>query len=356
MPILLNSFAMDTRSGLREVALYQGDISELPSSLLVLSTHAGKGRPSGGALRAVEERYGRLAWRDRKRVVSLTRRHLLDVQARYPGDPSFEVPAHVYLLPADGTPWSDILLLRLPAPEYYRTLEHAQAAYRTAVDAVFCAAATLEQLGRKHERITLSVLGGAQAFSKRAAIDALLEGGVRWLERSIHTSSVAYTLLDAENAPSWCEAMNQALGRTTDEGQYGAANQLLRRELKERIEHVQARDPESDLARTLGAMNHALSSPGRMCVQHYAMFGRKVAEVVSRDICASLGLATSANAFANIEKLSADPRVSKWINSYMHSLRVLGNESVHVMGHGERVPTSLDGGDLLVVFTNALRV
>jgi hypothetical protein len=55
-------------------------------------------------------------------------------------------------------------------------------------------------------------------------------------------------------------------------------------------------------------------------------------------------------------QISESKYVSKWINNYLHCLRFLGNESVHLINKQDRIPESLSSGDLLVIFSNILRV
>ena len=73
-------------------------------------------------------------------------------------------------------------------------------------------------------------------------------------------------------------------------------------------------------------------------------------------LCRDLGLAPGTNAFGNIERLQAHGGIAKWINSYLHCLRVLGNESVHLSEHDQRIPVTLAAGDLIVILGNMARV
>lgn len=86
------------------------------------------------------------------------------------------------------------------------------------------------------------------------------------------------------------------------------------------------------------------------------MYGRKLAECISSQVCIDLDIKPVKNAFTNIEKISESKYVSKWINNYLHCLRVLGNESVHLINKQDRIPESLSSGDLVVIFSNILRV
>ena len=76
-------------------------------------------------------------------------------------------------------------------------------------------------------------------------------------------------------------------------------------------------------------------------------------------LCRDLEIAPGKNAFGNIEQLEGSGIISKWINSYLHSLRILGNESVHLAERHQRIqriPKALAAGDLVVILSNMVRV
>lgn len=48
--------------------------------------------------------------------------------------------------------------------------------------------------------------------------------------------------------------------------------------------------------------------------------------------------------------------MSDWVRSYLHTLRVLGNEAVHLRDKRDRLPRDLEPEDVLVLLANILRV
>jgi hypothetical protein len=100
----------------------------------------------------------------------------------------------------------------------------------------------------------------------------------------------------------------------------------------------------------------ALKHERGLSIQQFGVLGRLLAEGVTSRLCTDLGLSPSANTFGNLEALSKTPFVSKWIHSYLHSLRILGNESVHLTNAPEGLPGRLASGDLVVILGNMLRV
>ena len=73
-------------------------------------------------------------------------------------------------------------------------------------------------------------------------------------------------------------------------------------------------------------------------------------------LCRDLEIAPGKNAFGNIEQLEGSGIISKWIDSDVHSLRILGNEFVHLAERHQRIPKALTAGDLVVVLSNMVRV
>lgn len=88
----------------------------------------------------------------------------------------------------------------------------------------------------------------------------------------------------------------------------------------------------------------------------FGTHGGKLAIIISKEICEDINEKISDNVFANFEKLQGFNKVAKWINSYLHNLRILGNESVLVMERECRIPEKLTQSDLFVFMTNMIRV
>jgi hypothetical protein len=347
-----NSLTIETPHGYREFRLLCGDVAAQPAHLVVLSVHAGAGRPGGNVLSALEERWGTLDLDAAALVLSLTRHSPFRLTPA-PGAP--ESPAGVYLFtPPAGFPFADLLMLRLPGARQFGDDFTAAEAYRRAVRGAFAAVAALEFHGKNYPTIALPVFGGRRKFPKLEAMTNLLATAVDWLNVSRHTERILFTVFEEEEVGDWSQAMDQALGRTFDDGDYRDAAAELRARLTEQVGVVLAAESESGLGRILRDLRDALGK--EVSIQQFGMLGRLLAEAVSARLCSDLGIKPSNNAFANIEKLGESPRVSRWIHSYLHCLRVLGNEAVHLMDREDRLPEALAAGDLVVIFGNMVRV
>lgn len=353
-PQSANSVTIETPHGYREFRLLCGDIAAQPSDLLVFSVHAGAGRPGGNVLWALEDRYDTLDLDAAALLLSLTGNSPFRLTSA-PG--SLESPAGVYMVaPPTGSPFQDLLMLRLPGARQFGDDVTAAEAYRRAVRGAFAAVSALEFHGKSYPSIALPVLGGQRKFPKLEAMTHLLTAAVDWLNVSRHTERILFTVFEEEEVRDWSQAMDQALGRTFDDGDYDDAAAELRIRLAEKVGVILAAESESGLRRILRDLRDALGKEKELSIQQFGMLGRLLAEAVSARLCSDLGIKPSNNAFANIEKLGESPRISRWINSYLHCLRVLGNEAVHLMDREDRLPEALAPGDLVVIFGNMVRV
>jgi hypothetical protein len=354
---MVNSLAVETFYGFKDFYLMCGDICDQPADLLVFSTHTGKSLPTGGVLTALRNKYGWLDLDSKKAILDLSDGSYFDLGAAHPKDPNYRVPSGTWLLePTAGMPYKEILLVFLPAPHYFPSLDEALKSYRRAVECVFSSIAALEFQGKQYNSLSFSLLGGARSYPRLESMSSLISNAVRWLNYSKHTYKVFFTVYEESEVSGWSEAMNRSLGRTFSDGSYETSIKELRGSLKERIGVAESEFVDAGLKTILHEIAEGLGGKSELSIQQFGMLGRKLAESVSSLLCADLGIKPSTNTFSNIERIAECKQVSKWIHSYLHNLRVLGNEAVHIIDREERVPEALSSGDLLVILSNVLRV
>jgi hypothetical protein len=93
-----------------------------------------------------------------------------------------------------------------------------------------------------------------------------------------------------------------------------------------------------------------VADPDRLCVQTIATFGRKLAELMTEQLCRDLDLPLARDLLTNIETVRNTHMLAGWISSYLHSLRVFGNEGVHSLAAKRSVvPARLSPEDLLSI-------
>jgi len=103
----------------------------------------------------------------------------------------------------------------------------------------------------------------------------------------------------------------------------------------------------------LGDVTTAMVRPeGELSIQQFGVLGRLTAEAMAARLCRDLGLTAGTTAFGNIEHLQWNGNFSKWIKSYLHCPRILGNESVHLAERDRRIPKTLAAGDLIMILSN----
>ena len=202
----INSLSLETYYGFKDFTLLHGDISEQPADLMVFSTHAGKGKPSGGVISALKRKYGDgiFDFEGMLKVVSLTEGSYFNIGAVFPKDENYFVPANIYLMqPAENMPYKDILMLRLPGPRYFKNNITPLDAYEKSVKTIFSSIAALEFGDRKYKTISMSLLGGARAFPRAKIMRTLLENAIRWLNYSKHTREIYFIIYEKSEIESW---------------------------------------------------------------------------------------------------------------------------------------------------------
>ena len=151
---IINSLSIETYYGFRDFTLIYGDIAEQPAELIVFSTHAGKGRPSGSVISALERKFGTgtLDFAGMIQVIPLTEGSYFNIGAVFPRDQNFSVPANTYLIePSGNMPYKNILMLRLPGPKYFKNEIKPLTAYEKSTISIFSSIAALEFDGKQYK-------------------------------------------------------------------------------------------------------------------------------------------------------------------------------------------------------------
>ena len=128
------------------------------------------------------------------------------------------------------------------------------------------------------------------------------------------------------------------------------SNEILEGIVREVI-HQLTRPGNSPLDGAVGPLRQALSRTENICIENVCVFGRKLCELLCSYLIRAHDLRESAILLKNIETLRESGVVAPWICSYMHSLRIFGNETVHTHSDVRYVPRSLDGNDLITALS-----
>jgi hypothetical protein len=177
-----------------------------------------------------------------------------------------------------------------------------------------------------------------------AAVESLIRHAVRWLKQSAHTNTVQFVVYYADDLEDWDAAMNRSLGRSY----VAAGSDRVLESLCQELNHLAFGHHASPLTDAVRPLAEALARRETLCIETVCVFGRKLVEVMLAKLLPSLGLREGPVLLNNIEELRKSSRVAPWICSYMHSLRVFGNETVHTRaGESGYLPARLDRGDLV---------
>jgi hypothetical protein len=91
-------------------------------------------------------------------------------------------------------------------------------------------------------------------------------------------------------------------------------------------------------------------------LQLVSIFSRTLIEAIVQEICINKSIVWRGNLLNDIEALKSAAIIAPWMISHFHSLRILGNASVHVKNSVNYIPENLQEEDLITVLVSLLRV
>jgi hypothetical protein len=210
---------------------------------------------------------------------------------------------------------------------------------------LFVVIAILEMKEIHIRSLALPVLGsGILGIDPEKVIDCLLESSVRFLTRSEHLERIVFVEMDGERAAQLDAAMNKSLGRVKLVLPRGELIANIRSEILKTVDRAE-RDALLPDSKLLSEVRRIVASENSRSFE-LGILGRKVTEVVVDDIVKESG---SIDLYGKIEK-TAQLGIAPWIRSYLHVLRVFGNESAHERTSGARTPVAIDESDLALCF------
>lgn len=322
----VNAVSVETPTGLRTFELYEGDIFSQPADLLVISADPQQERPS-------------------QLMQILSDRFRFPVQT---GCNFMDLGGGISACTQDGAgvaPFRQLLTMCIAPP---RLQKDPAAFYDRAIRSTFAAISALEFLGNEFKTVSLPVLVRQGIEEYAPAVRSLLRHALAWLRQSRHTQAVRYYILNPRELAEWDLAMNTFLGRTYVDTHSEAALTSLCRDI---VQQIDAGSLSRHFGELEAPLRKAVADPDRLCVQTIATFGRKLAELMTEQLCRDLDLPIARDLLTNIETVRNSNMLAGWISSYLHSLRVFGNEGVHSLAAKQRsvVPARLSPEDLLSI-------
>lgn len=337
----LNRIEIETRGGNRTFELLCGDIVDMDHEvdLLVVSATA----------------FGREAayYNDQTSVISALHLRLsIDVglMAMRP-DLDFRSALNCWVKHTPRklkSPFRHILCIEVAYDEpAERTIKHM-------FSNVFAAIAALEAKDYKLRTIAMPLLAtGRGRLDPDLVMRAMLAHSLTALEHSRILRTMQFVLRDEDQALLFSDAMNRVLGRAQVLMPQGAAIQMVRRKIADRIGTTALLVGSADNP-VFDELRKAILSPeSRPFVLGVA--ARKAIEFIIHDLMAGKKY---KNVNAALEQLSAqkDGGPAQWIMYYMEVIRTLGNNAAHASVEHNRLPAHPTQADLELLLLCLLRV
>ncbi len=342
-PRLVNLVEVDTRWGPRAFELHHGDATSFPDpvDLLAVSVVAGD-------LRALAQAPGLYAQVSHTLIGSLHERAGLDV-GELSVEPAFDLKTALGWWVSKPT-----------GHERFRRVACVEdigfaVSVEEATENLFALVALLEAKGIEIRRMLVPVLGaGGADLDPEPVVRGLLEAARRHLPRLAHLERVCFIELNPAKVERLDEAMDRVLGRDRIAAPKGELVAVVRRELGARLDRAEALANAAQ-SRLIHEVRRVVDNEASRSFE-LGIMGRRLVELVVTDLEPTAPSKRRAfELWRRIDRL-ADDGVADWIRSYMHVLRVLGNESAHERDRGERRPPAVRDADLAVCLLCMQRV
>lgn len=334
-PRRINSLSVETPSGFRSFNLVEGDIVDSRDELLVASSHElGRARPIGMVISALHERG-------------------VDF-SNY--EPLMETPAGIgasrIILPRGVFPWQ-VLVVRLPGadPVHIETFGSGRD-FEQGLWTLFGSLSALELRDETYRSMSIPLLGGNRGYPVEFVVARILHHAVRWLKASRSMETVNVWIYEGDDAhlDVWSAAMDSAVGRRSVGLDSGGVLRGLADAVLERLADATPVAPPS-LETTLEDMAKELRS-NELRPAYVADVGRKLCEGLTNDLSTRRKLEPERDFYSTIAALHRRGVLSAAEASPFHTVRTLGNASIHHDGGF----TDADTAPLLTALARGLEI
>lgn len=323
----VNVIGVETATGLKTLELVLGDVTTIECDLLAVSAFAGGYSASKGTvLGSILERHG-LSIREE------ADRPEIDLRAQF----GIWISRRL-----KGLPFARVICVEIVGgvndPEQ-------------AMENLYVGLAVLEAKGIPVRTIATPLLG---AGDQEIDVELLVAPLIKKTTEALHRSRTLERVVVAARSEERAERVGEEIDR-----QFGARrSRLPGRELIPALLADIRLICETLWHRTEGVQKRLASemldvmSRDSPLATDIGLLARKLAEVVTDSLHASK---PSIDLYAKIESLG--PRgVSPWMVSYLHTLRVIGNEVVHIREKSPRIPADLADDDVVLCLFCMFRV
>ena len=318
-----NSASVETKKGFKSIFLRHAMVTQQDVDLIILTTLAGT-RPGGFIVNQMRSCF--------EYESDPSRRFLQIDEGRWTTLQMGNYPQ---------TPFKNLLTVSLPniTEDSNRSLR-----IETMCKAILASLAAMEAMGHQMQKMALPVLQAhllKPGSEYEMLIGHLLRMGVQWLDQSRFTTEISFCVYYGDEISTWSREFDKALGRTRIENGDDQVTQLLREEMIS----LSVRLRDSKLAAEAEGIRQILTNTP-IQTPILVTGARKLVERLCTCLYSTNNKKRPYELWKQIEGLS-EFKVAPWIRSYLHTLRILGNEGVHVRDDAKAwAPNSLNSDDL----------
>ena len=318
---LLTAVGFDSPHGYKRVEVRCGDVTKLSveHDLLVVSAFKGGYQPTPGSLMgALLENLG-------LSVEKLAKETFLDLRK----------PLSTWISrPLENLSFKRILCVEMIGSNF--SIEEV-------FENLFASVGLLHSKKVEATSIVMPLLGGGeQGIPRKEIIRTLLPRCKEALSASPNLSAITFAERDPQKALEVDRAINEELGRKELKFPRNEVMEALRKEILDLASQSALNHPEAEL------FNEIANVFRREDLRSFeaGVLARRLVEYVVDDVIRKDGGRPGIDLYKKIETLH-NRRVSMWMSSYMHLLRIFGNESVHERDN-ERLPRELTENDFII--------
>ena len=226
--------------------------------------------------------------------------------------------------------------------------EHSEETIKRAVRSLFGLLAVAEINGVSIKRIAMPILGtGNQGLKMEAVMPWMIETISKLLGNlsSIHTVQL-YVLREGAQA---AQILNKLLEREQSTSvKVSAESEALASQVCAKLNALLEKSGNLDRDNAAAVELLSLLKRDAGSFITLAALARRLVEAIVQGVASEKGAKAEAELIKKIEGL-ASHGVAPWMLSYMHTLRVFGNEAVHEKQPKERHPRAVNKWDLMVL-------
>jgi Domain of unknown function (DUF4145) len=321
MPQPLNLIEVSTPWGFRAFELYHGSITRLDFKVdvLAISAFVGKYEPDPGTVvRALLDDC-------QISVKELARAREYDLQANLGCWVARAVP---------NDKFERILCVEITGSQF---------SLSEVIQNLFITLSILEMKGVEVRTLALPVLGaGNQKLDAALVIKELLASAIKYLNHSRGLRKIMFVAYDEERASQLNRAMNETLDRVKVVLPKGELVNNIRQGILQSLERA-ALLMDGDAHELLNNVRRIMT-PEQSRSFEIGIAARRVVEFIVADI---MPQPKKFDLLGRIDNLKGCD-IADWIRSYMHVLRIFGNESAHERQKTGRQPYSLSETDVVL--------